>query len=89
MRFPAIARKIPDTPPKFPVPILREFVTNLLNWREDSAENFARLTKSAKFPCIFPVKQGIQAETGSLETAGPTTETVFSKSAKEPRHRAL
>jgi len=60
MRFPVMARKIPDTLLKFPVPILREFVVNLLNWRTDSAGNSAKLTKFAKFPCIFPVKQGIQ-----------------------------
>jgi hypothetical protein len=60
MRFPVIARKIPDTPIKFPVPALREFVTNPLNRRTDSEENSAKLAKFAKFPCLFPVKQEIQ-----------------------------
>ena len=41
--FPDLERKFPDTPIKFPVPILREFAANLLIWRLDSAENSASL----------------------------------------------
>ena len=59
-QFPVPLRKFPDTPIKFPVPLFREFVANMLILRINSAEYSAISPRFAKIPCKFPVKQGVR-----------------------------
>ncbi len=53
----------------FPVTNLREFVTNPLNSHVKIGYRRPKSAEKCKNSLFFPVKQGIQPETGSLQTA--------------------